>query len=201
MIYVQLVQWEDGDLVETARGASPERRERIIEAARFLALRQGLRSVTMEAIAREARIAKPTLYSYFSDKDAVYLAVMEEVIEELKRAFFTGLDGEGSVIARVARALTAKHLAIKQVLEGSAHADEIYSEHDRSAGPQFRALEAMMEEAVARELSRAGVGEARGLTRVLMAASYGLGLKVADSAEIAAGIGLVVERVLGPEVR
>jgi len=188
------------NLVEAVRGASPERRERIVEAARFLALRHGLRGVTMEAIAREARIAKPTLYSYFADKDAVFAAVMEEVVEELKRAFFTGLDGEGDVIARITAALIGKYEAILTILAGSAHAGEIYGEHDRAAGPQFRALEGLVEEAVSRELTRAGVARARLLTQVLLAASYGVGLKAGTKEDLRAAMRLLVERMLRPEM-
>ena len=187
-------------MVEAVRGASPERRERIVEAARFLALRHGLKGVTMEAIAREARIAKPTLYSYFADKDAVFAAVMEEVVEELKRAFFTGLDGEGDVIVRITAALIGKYEAIATILDGSAHAGEIYGEHDRAAGPQFRALEGLVEEAVATQLTRAGIGRARLLTQVLLAASYGVGLKARATEDLRAAMSLLVERILRPEM-
>ncbi len=47
------------------------KRDAIITAAGNLMLKHGLRGTSMEAIAREARIAKPTLYAYFPDKEAV----------------------------------------------------------------------------------------------------------------------------------
>jgi AcrR family transcriptional regulator len=35
----------------------------------------GFRAVTMELVAREANVAKATLYSYFKNKDELFLAV------------------------------------------------------------------------------------------------------------------------------
>ena len=75
------------------------KRERILEAARNLFLRNGLRGTTMEAIAREARIAKPTLYTHFPDKDAVFLAILEQLLAAKIAAFDAGLDGDGPVEA------------------------------------------------------------------------------------------------------
>ena len=56
----------------TADPRANEKRRRIIEAAWRLALKQGLRAATMEALAREAGVAKGTLYAHFPDKDAVF---------------------------------------------------------------------------------------------------------------------------------
>ena len=64
-----------------------EKRRRIVEAAWRLVRRQGLRGMTMEALAREAGIAKATLYGQFADKEAVYTGVIDEMIVDLQRAF------------------------------------------------------------------------------------------------------------------
>ena len=69
-----------------SRRLSPERRARIVDAARHLILRQGLRATTMEAIAREARIAKPTLYGYFPDKEAVFAAIIQALVDDIRAA-------------------------------------------------------------------------------------------------------------------
>ena len=58
-----------------------EKRRRMLEAARLVVLRDGLRGATMEAIAREAGIAKATLYAQFSDKDAVVGALVETMLD------------------------------------------------------------------------------------------------------------------------
>ena len=56
--------------------SSPGKREAILAAARTLFLKHGLRGTSMEAIAREAGIAKPTLYAYFPDKAAIFSALL-----------------------------------------------------------------------------------------------------------------------------
>lgn len=187
-------------LVEAARRISPERRQRILEAARFLVLRNGLKATTMEAIAREARIAKPTLYGYFADKEAVFLAIVEELAADVLAAFAAALKGQGDVVERIAAALSAKYRTIEALLAGSPHADELYDEHDRSAGRFFRDVEQTVEAALAAELSAAGVREPEALARILAGAAYGIGRKTRDMAEIERSIGLLVERLVRPEL-
>jgi AcrR family transcriptional regulator len=184
-----------------AHARTAERRERVLDAARFLALRHGLKAITMEAIAREARIAKPTLYSYFPDKAAVFTAVMEALIADLRQAFDAGLRGDGDVIERVAAALTAKHKAILRLLEGSPHAEELYNEHDRAAGPQFLALEEAIIAAIATELAKAGVARPIPLTQLLVASVHGIGRKAKLAPTLGPAIRLVTERLVGPELR
>lgn len=187
-------------MAEAVRRGSPERRQRILDAARFLVLRHGLRGTTMEAIAREARIAKPTLYGYFPDKEAVFLAIVEALVSDLLAAFETALATEGDVVARLTAALVAKYRTIEALLAGSPHAAELYDEHDRAAGPFFRVVEETVERGIATELQAAGVREPQALTRVLAGAAYGIGRKMGDMEEIERSIRLLVERLVRPEL-
>jgi TetR/AcrR family transcriptional regulator, mexJK operon transcriptional repressor len=73
---------EAGKLMEptnTAKGRpkDPEKRIAIIRAARDLFLQHGVSDVSMEGIAREAGVAKVTIYSHFADKDALFRAVIQ----------------------------------------------------------------------------------------------------------------------------
>src|ERR1700736_4617379 len=51
------------------------RYKRAIRTAEELFKKVGFRAVTMELVAREANVAKATLYSYFKNKDELYMAV------------------------------------------------------------------------------------------------------------------------------
>lgn len=184
-----------------ARKVSPERRQRILDAARFLILRQGLKVTTMEAVAREAGVAKPTLYSYFPDRDAVFYAIVEDLGADLIRDFEAAFAGDGDVVARIAAGLAAKYKAGARLLEGSPHADELYSESDRLVGPQFRAIEGHIEAAVLEALTAAGVARPRQLTQLLLAAAAGVGHKATTAAEIGPAIRLLTERLLRPELQ
>jgi TetR/AcrR family transcriptional regulator, mexJK operon transcriptional repressor len=56
-------------------GVAPKE-EAIIEAATRLFFRQGLERTSMEAIAREAGVAKQTVYSYFNGKEELFGAII-----------------------------------------------------------------------------------------------------------------------------
>lgn len=53
-------------------------RERILEKAQGLFFRYGIKSVSMDDIARELGISKKTIYQHFADKDAIVHAGVEE---------------------------------------------------------------------------------------------------------------------------
>jgi AcrR family transcriptional regulator len=186
-------------MAETSRRLSPERRGRIVDAARHLILRQGLRATTMEAIAREAKIAKPTLYGYFPDKEAVFAAIIQALVDDIRATFGAALEGEGDVAARIGAALAAKFEVIGKLLAGSPHADELYSEHERSAAAQFAAIEKHIEQAVARELRKAKIAEPEALARLVLASAYGIGRKSGPN-EAGPAIRLLVERLVRPEI-
>ena len=64
---------ETADLVRP----SDARLERVLDAAAELLLRWGYQKVTIDEIARHARIGKGTVYLHFPTKDALFLAVYE----------------------------------------------------------------------------------------------------------------------------
>jgi AcrR family transcriptional regulator len=183
------------------RKLSPERRARILEAARFLILRHGLRATTMEAIAREAQIAKPTLYGYFPDKDAVFGAIVAEIGNEIRAGIDRALSGEGDVAERIAAALNAKYKVINRVLEGSPHAGELYDEHGRDGGRAFIGLDGLVETAITEQLAQSGVMRPRQLAQLILASAYGIGRKASHEAEIGPAIRLLVERLVRPELK
>lgn len=59
-------------------------RERILEVATELFLAEGYGSTTIEAVAAGARISKRTFYHRFSDKAALFAAVVHYIIEQLR---------------------------------------------------------------------------------------------------------------------
>lgn len=59
-----------------ARTRSHEVHQRMIEAALRLFAERGFESTSMDAIAREAGVTKPTLYNHWADKEALMMEVM-----------------------------------------------------------------------------------------------------------------------------
>ena len=176
-----------------------EKRRRILDAARLLMLRDGLRGTTMEAIAREARIAKPTLYAQFADKDAVFTGILDELTDALVAAFEAGMAGPGNVAQRIGAALAGKYGAIAHVIENSPFAEELYSTHSR-VSTRFRTLDAQMNDAIVAALREAGVADAGELNRLVQAASYGVARKMIGETSVRAAIPVLCERLIGPEL-
>jgi TetR/AcrR family transcriptional regulator len=63
------------------RGDAPTR-ERVLQAADRLWGERGVRGASLDDIAREAAVTKPTVYYYFADKSALFTAVVCSVLEE-----------------------------------------------------------------------------------------------------------------------
>jgi AcrR family transcriptional regulator len=69
------------------RARDPERtRARILEAATREFARHGLGGARVDRIAERAGANKRMLYYYFGDKDALFLAVLEQTYEDIRRA-------------------------------------------------------------------------------------------------------------------
>jgi AcrR family transcriptional regulator len=176
-----------------------EKRRRTLQAAWTLVLRQGLRGMTMEALAREAGIAKATLYAQFPDKDAMIAAVIDDWLIELRTAFDKGMAADGPVALRIAAALAGKYGIIVRALEGSPHANELFDEHYRFAA-RFAAFDAHVRAAITDELAQAGAADAPRLAHVVIACAYGIVRKVPGAGEIDAAIRLMCRRMIEPEV-
>jgi TetR/AcrR family transcriptional regulator len=151
-----------------ADSAAPKRRDpaatrkKLLTAARREFAASGLAGARVDEIAARAGVNKQLVYHYFGDKDALYLAVLEWVYEEI-RAQERKLNLEG----------LPPQQAIKRLIEASfdhlaAHPDFIVLLNDENRGGArhvrgSRKLEAMhsplvsMVQAILSEGVRAGV--------------------------------------------
>jgi TetR/AcrR family transcriptional repressor of mexJK operon len=62
------------------RSKSEEKRNAILHAASCLFLKQGLQGTSMDAVAREAGVSKQTVYSHFTNKEALFRACIRAKI-------------------------------------------------------------------------------------------------------------------------
>lgn len=177
-----------------------EKRRRIIDAAWRLTLRSGLRATTMEALAREAGVAKGTLYAHFPDKDAVFDGVVADLLVELAAAFDAGMLSDGAVAERIGAALAGKYGVVARAIEGSPHAGEILDAHHRY-GPRVAAFDLRVEAEVAAALAKAGVADAVGLARIVIGATGGVARALAGVEETERAIRFVCRRLIEPAVR
>jgi AcrR family transcriptional regulator len=68
-------------------------RERILQAAGRLFLRQGYTATSVSRISKEARIGKATVYHHFKDKHAIIQALLDRTISRIQNAISTA-DGD-----------------------------------------------------------------------------------------------------------
>lgn len=63
------------------------RREEIIDAAERVIAAKGFELAKMEEIARDARVSRALVYTYFKDKTDLYFAICERVLSLLRQRF------------------------------------------------------------------------------------------------------------------
>jgi AcrR family transcriptional regulator len=79
-----------------ARGQGGLLGEEIVAGALALIDREGSQdAVTLRAVAREIGIAAPSIYPHFADREAIVLAVVARLFDELTAAIRTGLAAAG----------------------------------------------------------------------------------------------------------
>jgi AcrR family transcriptional regulator len=79
------------DLAERRREEKERRRDEILTAALAVAAVVGFDALTMEQVARQARLSRALLYVYFSDKDDLLFALCERALRQLRVAFDAAL--------------------------------------------------------------------------------------------------------------
>lgn len=82
-------------------------RQAILEAALQVFSAHGYRGSTVDRIAERAGLSKPNLLYYFPSKDAIYLAVLEDTLEEWLEPL-RKLDPAGDPIEEIGRYISAK---------------------------------------------------------------------------------------------
>jgi AcrR family transcriptional regulator len=74
-------------IAERRQEERDRRRAEIIDAAEVLYAEIGWDTVTMDQVARKARLSRALLYVYFRDKADLHFALVERSLEELRRRF------------------------------------------------------------------------------------------------------------------
>ncbi|MEO1052536.1 MAG: TetR/AcrR family transcriptional regulator [Bacteroidota bacterium] len=90
-----------------------EIKEKILEAAGELFAKYGVRSVTMDDIARSIAVSKKTIYQYFKDKDEIVTMATQAHMEAEKKDYDRIFSNASNAIEELARVLVCfrKHLS------------------------------------------------------------------------------------------
>jgi AcrR family transcriptional regulator len=174
------------------------RYRRAIRAAEGLFKKVGFRAVTMEAVAREAALSKVTLYSYFKNKDVMFVAVSTRMAEILLRAFSERVSGVGSLDDRLSTALIAKHKLAFELVRGSPHAADLFSHKEQLAGEVFAQADAAMLGLISNDLGKEEllVSSAPQLARAIFYGSSELAARASNLGELEAELDAFVRTLL-----
>lgn len=174
------------------------RRERLLDAAETLFVAQGFRATSIEGIAEAAGMSKVTLYGYFRDKEAVFVAVAERIADELEAAVEAALAVETPFPGPLAAALIAKHRIVQDRVQGSAFASELFQAKAAHVARRFKALDEAILAGLAEAMVREGHarGEAEETALLLFCAANGIANRAGDAATLAARIDRLVRAIV-----
>src|SRR6187549_1655024 len=90
------------ELTDRRREEKDRRRNEILDAAAAAAADGGFDAITMDHVARRARLSRALLYVYFEDKTALYVALCERALELLNARFDAAIQGAANGRERLA---------------------------------------------------------------------------------------------------
>jgi AcrR family transcriptional regulator len=102
-----------------------DKRRRIVQAAEALFSRYGYKRTSVELLAAEAKLAKPTIYAYFDDKESIFRAVCESVCDQLLAAAEEASRIDAPIERRLAAVLSAKFTRLWELVHSSPHSAEL----------------------------------------------------------------------------
>lgn len=175
---------------------NPQRRVRMINAGLELFLSHGYRSTSMGEIAKRAEVAKPTLYKYFPDKEAVFVAGVGCFISEARKVCRASFDREGELVERIAGALVAKHKLFYRLVDKSNFSEELYSQSARLSKDQFDKFEKWLEAQISEILKDGGIKNSVANAKLLIACAFGIAKKALYVEEIGPAVRLVTMKLL-----
>lgn len=125
-----------------------QKKNDILNAAKKLFRKYGVKKTTMRDIASEAGLAVGTLYLYFENRDEVVLACAEEFEQVHKNEAKKAIDGEGEPAARLKEYIMTRFRAAAETRTSDSHVAEIAREVVRVRPTRLQDESKIMQETV-----------------------------------------------------
>jgi AcrR family transcriptional regulator len=84
-------------------------KERILKAAQELFFSYGIRSITMDDIARHLSMSKKTIYQYFEDKDQIVYTLMQDDFEQRVKSMKEVTDQSKDAVDEILQSMDMMH--------------------------------------------------------------------------------------------
>lgn len=185
-----------------------KRRHRLLAAAARVFARHVYAQASMDEIAHEAQVGKPTLYRYFPSKEALFAAVFSHALDELEDRMETLLAGKAGIEAQLSALVAAMLPTVRDHLVPLRFLGEEGALADQSKRRVFRERRAriagLMERAIAdgvRNGEVRPVHAARASNFIIGMIWSGSAVTRADEDEALASeiVGIVLRGMLQPE--
>jgi AcrR family transcriptional regulator len=138
-----------------ARRTADDKRAVILGAAMKLFGLYGFRRTSIDDIAREAGIAKGTVYLYVETKEALFRALSQSLVDQMMEAARRAAAGEGTLVERLVAVLDAKFGFFYDLLRGSPHVAELLDSKGRLCADLFAEADAAYAKLLTRMVSDA----------------------------------------------
>lgn len=160
---------------------------RLIHAARNLFLKYGFRRTSMDDVAKEADVAKGTLYLAFSSKEDLLRGACADLCDELMAAATEAAQGAESPIERMRIRLETKYARVHELVHLSPHAAELLHSKDVIAEEIVKKSEVAFRRLVMVDLEEAAAAQLIDLKRFSVETSQVAGtlMRLAASCSLA----------------
>ena len=91
------------------------KKEKIEYIAKELFLKHGFKKVTIDEICKKAHVSRKTYYTFYENKIALVLFVVDDISSETIRKFKTVINGEGAFAEKMEQSLELKHQFSKTI--------------------------------------------------------------------------------------
>ena len=118
------------------RAQGSERQRQIVEIALDLVAERGADSVSIQAIADRIGVTQPAIFRHFRDKEAIWIAVMEWLADNLRQIHVTAELQSNETPLDVLRRMFLDH--IRMVRRYPALAKVVFSDHLRLQFPSLQ---------------------------------------------------------------
>lgn len=121
-------------IAERREEEKERRRGEILDAAESLYAKQGWEAVTIDQVARTARLSRALVYIYFRDKDDLLFAIGERAMKMLCQRFVAALESPGSgrdKVDSIGRAYVGYSLEFKHFFDFCSR----FQSHEVSSAP------------------------------------------------------------------
>ena len=152
---------------------SREKRLRILEAALGLFLRYGVKRTSIDDVAREANIAKGTVYLYFGSKSALFAAIAEHLCSQTLAQAQQIAHEPRPAGERIAAVLDCYIGRAHRLVARSPHVSELTASKEAISAATYTALDRDMTLLLEGLLAEAGVAKAEA-GEMFRAAAIGL---------------------------